>query len=505
MTSGRCCPSTTRPASRPSPAGWSALGLRAGGQRRHVQGPGRRGHRPPRGRGGHRRAGDARRPGQDAAPQASTAASSPTAPSPSTWPTSPSRASSPSTSSCATSTRSGPSPSIEMIDIGGPSMVRAAAKNHDAVGVVVDPADYGEVLDELRRDGELSDAHPPPAGPRRLRPHRRVRRRHRRLVRRRRRHAAAADAAPRRSSGPRTCATARTRTRRAPATARSASRSFWDDVEQHSGLALSYLNLYDTDAAWRLVHDLGDGPAVAIIKHANPCGAAVAGDLATAYRLAYEATRSRRSAASSPSTGRRRRHRRGHGRRGPGRRDHRPGLGRRAPSTSSSPGARTRGCSRRPRPAPERLHLRQITGGLLVEEPHHYAATRADWQVVTERAAHRRRVARRRAGVAALRAREVERGRARRRRPGRRHRRRPAEPGRRGRDRDRARRRAGPRAAPAPPTPSIRSATASTPRPRPASPSSSSPAARCATTSSSPPPTSTAWPWSSPARRHFFH
>src|SRR6185503_11308668 len=49
-------------------------------------------------------------------------------------------------------------PSVELIDIGGPSMVRAAAKNHDSVGVVVDPGDYGEVLDELRRDGELSDA-----------------------------------------------------------------------------------------------------------------------------------------------------------------------------------------------------------------------------------------------------------------------------------------------------------------------------------------------------------
>src|SRR4029077_6089955 len=64
--------------------------------------------------------------------------------------------------------------------------------------------------------------------------------------------------------------------------------SWWDGVQQHSGLALSYLNYYDTDAAWRLVHDLGDTPAVAIIKHANPCGAAVASHLADAYRLALE-------------------------------------------------------------------------------------------------------------------------------------------------------------------------------------------------------------------------
>ena len=64
--------------------------------------------------------------------------------------------------------------------------------------------------------------------------------------------------------------------------------SWWDGVTQHSGLALSYLNYYDTDAAWQQVHDLGDRPAVAIIKHANPCGVAIADDLATAYRLALE-------------------------------------------------------------------------------------------------------------------------------------------------------------------------------------------------------------------------
>ena len=48
-------------------------------------------------------------------------------------------------------------PSIELIDIGGPTMVRAAAKNHAHVGVVVDPNDYAIVIDELRREGRLSD------------------------------------------------------------------------------------------------------------------------------------------------------------------------------------------------------------------------------------------------------------------------------------------------------------------------------------------------------------
>ena len=48
-------------------------------------------------------------------------------------------------------------PSIEMIDIGGPAMVRAAAKNHAHVTVLVDPDQYGPVLDELRRDGTVSE------------------------------------------------------------------------------------------------------------------------------------------------------------------------------------------------------------------------------------------------------------------------------------------------------------------------------------------------------------
>ncbi len=66
--------------------------------------------------------------------------------------------------------------------------------------------------------------------------------------------------------------------------------TWWDGVVQHGGSALSYLNLFDADAAWRLVAELGTGaePAVAIIKHANPCGAALAPTLAEAYRRALE-------------------------------------------------------------------------------------------------------------------------------------------------------------------------------------------------------------------------
>ncbi len=64
--------------------------------------------------------------------------------------------------------------------------------------------------------------------------------------------------------------------------------SWWDDAVQHGGKDLSYLNLYDTEAAWRLVHQLGDRPAAVIVKHANPCGVAITDDITSAYIAANE-------------------------------------------------------------------------------------------------------------------------------------------------------------------------------------------------------------------------
>ena len=96
-------------------------------------------------------------------------------------------------------------PGIEMIDIGGPAMVRAAAKNHAHVGVVVDPADYATVLAELAAEGALTGPTRRRAGPQGLRPHGRLRRRHRHLARRDRsgrRRGAAGDAPPRPRAGP---------------------------------------------------------------------------------------------------------------------------------------------------------------------------------------------------------------------------------------------------------------------------------------------------------------
>ncbi|MEP6296976.1 MAG: bifunctional phosphoribosylaminoimidazolecarboxamide formyltransferase/IMP cyclohydrolase, partial [Ilumatobacter sp.] len=58
--------------------------------------------------------------------------------------------------------------------------------------------------------------------------------------------------------------------------------SWWDSMTQHGGKELSYLNVFDTEAAWRLVQRF-DEPAVVVVKHANPCGVAIGDDIGAAY------------------------------------------------------------------------------------------------------------------------------------------------------------------------------------------------------------------------------
>ena len=178
-------------------------------------------------------------------------------------------------------------PGIELIDIGGPAMVRASAKNHAHVAVLVDPADYAGVLTELRDAGEVSAAT------------------RRRLARDAFAHTAAYDAAivswfdatePDAEALPRTIHVALERAEilrygenphQQGARYRFAGAdSWWDRMTQHGGKALSYLNLYDTEAAWRLVHRFDD-PACVVVKHANPCGVAIGSDPADPIADAY--------------------------------------------------------------------------------------------------------------------------------------------------------------------------------------------------------------------------
>lgn len=197
-------------------------------------------------------------------------------------------------------------PSIELIDIGGPAMMRAAAKNHDYVTVLVDPADYDGVLAEIKESGATSPST------------------RRRLARKAFSHCATYDAAivewfdeeDRRLSPPKNgdqlaksllppsvhLSLERVgeplrygeNPHQQGARYRQSNQASWlDGITQHSGLDPSYLNIVDADFAWRLVHDLchdalDERPAVVIVKHANPCGVSVADDLATAYSQAFQ-------------------------------------------------------------------------------------------------------------------------------------------------------------------------------------------------------------------------
>lgn len=193
---------------------------------------------------------------------------------------------------------SGASPEdcVENIDIGGPAMVRAAAKNHNNVAVVVDPARYGWVLEQVRAGGfGLTDR--------------------KRLAAQAYAHTASYDTAvaawfanayaPADDSGfpDFTGATWERgevlRYGEKPAPAAAVYRHWRGGLahaEQLHGKAMSYNNYVDTDAARRAAYDF-EGPAVAIIKHANPCGIAVGLDIAEAHRKAHACDRCRPTAA----------------------------------------------------------------------------------------------------------------------------------------------------------------------------------------------------------------
>jgi phosphoribosylaminoimidazolecarboxamide formyltransferase/IMP cyclohydrolase len=182
---------------------------------------------------------------------------------------------------------------IENIDIGGPAMIRAAAKNHAFVNVVVDTADYPALVEELAaHDGQTSLAF------------------RKRLAQIAYARTAAYDAAvstwmagaigeaaPRRRAFAGTLAQTLRYGENPHQTA-----AFYTDGSGRPGVAtatqlqgkeLSYNNINDTDAAFELVaeFDPADGPACAIIKHANPCGVARGETLLQAYRRAYDCDR----------------------------------------------------------------------------------------------------------------------------------------------------------------------------------------------------------------------
>jgi phosphoribosylaminoimidazolecarboxamide formyltransferase/IMP cyclohydrolase len=176
---------------------------------------------------------------------------------------------------------------IEQIDIGGPSMIRSAAKNQDFVAVLVDPADYAPVLDELRREGGLDAAT------------------RRRLARKAFARTAAYDAAIHahflREEAPDSAASLPERLGldlpqalvlrygENPHQAAALYGRLLEIAEPLHGKELSYNNLVDVQAALALILDFDpdEDAAVAILKHNTPCGAGLGDSAVGAWRRAF--------------------------------------------------------------------------------------------------------------------------------------------------------------------------------------------------------------------------
>lgn len=175
---------------------------------------------------------------------------------------------------------------IENIDIGGPAMIRAAAKNHAYVSVVVEPDDYARLIEEMTAgDGTTTAAF------------------RRELAAKAYARTGAYDAAISSWFAGEVGETFPTRTVMA-GTLKQVLRygenphqkaAFYTSSENRPGIAtatqlqgkeLSFNNLNDTDAAFELAGEFKDGPACVIVKHANPCGVATGADLQTAYARA---------------------------------------------------------------------------------------------------------------------------------------------------------------------------------------------------------------------------
>jgi phosphoribosylaminoimidazolecarboxamide formyltransferase/IMP cyclohydrolase len=175
---------------------------------------------------------------------------------------------------------------VEMIDVGGPAMLRAAAKNFVHVAPVCLLARYGPVLDELRLDGDLSAQT------------------RRELAAEAFAHTAAYEAsiagwfADRETFPPRLIVSLERdrdlpygenpHQRAAYFSEVGARRHLLSRVEQLSGKELSFNNLADLDAARAVLREF-ELPACAIVKHTNPCGVGVSADLSEAYAKAYAA------------------------------------------------------------------------------------------------------------------------------------------------------------------------------------------------------------------------
>jgi len=180
---------------------------------------------------------------------------------------------------------------IENIDIGGPAMLRAAAKNHGSVAVVVDPADYATVIDELRTHGSVGSAT-------RFALARKVFAHTARYDGAIGNYLSSLDDASRPGPFPATLTRQWVKVQEMrygenphQAAAFYRERNVADGLlasyAQLQGKELSFNNIADADAAWECVRSFAQ-PACVIVKHANPCGVAVADDASGAYAKAFQ-------------------------------------------------------------------------------------------------------------------------------------------------------------------------------------------------------------------------
>jgi phosphoribosylaminoimidazolecarboxamide formyltransferase/IMP cyclohydrolase len=180
---------------------------------------------------------------------------------------------------------------IENIDIGGPAMLRAAAKNHESVAVVVDPGDYACIIEELKDGGTVGAAT-------RLALARKVFAHTARYDGAIANYLTALDEQGERGAFPQVLSRQWVKVQQmrygenphqqaAFYRENSVAAGLLAGYAQLQGKELSYNNIADADAAWDCVRSF-DEPACVIIKHANPCGVAVAGSAADAYAKAFK-------------------------------------------------------------------------------------------------------------------------------------------------------------------------------------------------------------------------
>mgnify|MGYP001772642445 CR=1 FL=1 len=168
-------------------------------------------------------------------------------------------------------------PSIEMIDIGGPSLVRASAKNYEHVVIVVDPDDYGWVAEKLK-NGTLT-----------LEDRRRLAIKAFSLTSRYDSMIAnwlASDGSVKLIGGVKSLDLRYGENPHQRASLYKTGDFGFGSFKQHLGKPLSYNNILDADSGYRLILEFEE-PACCIIKHNNPCGVAIADDIVTAYDKAY--------------------------------------------------------------------------------------------------------------------------------------------------------------------------------------------------------------------------